>query len=110
MPVEVKGSGRSDLRFHLDAVDWVDKHHPGLILKFGGHAMAAGLTLTEAGVATFTAAFEAVGRLLMLESAGGRGALDSPGIASTGQTGRPTRASLPSRPMRTRRDPATSSG
>lgn len=60
---EVKGSGRSIPGFHLrDAVDWVDKHHPGLILKFGGHAMAAGLTLTEAGVATFTAAFEAVGQ------------------------------------------------
>ena len=41
-----KGSGRSISGIHLrDMLDAVDKTHPGLILKFGGHAMAAGLTI-----------------------------------------------------------------
>ncbi len=43
---ELKGSGRSIPGLHLrDALDLIDKRHPGLILKFGGHAMAAGLSL-----------------------------------------------------------------
>ena len=42
----IKGSGRSIPGFHLrDALDLVSKRHPGLLVKFGGHAMAAGLTL-----------------------------------------------------------------
>ncbi|WP_010101350.1 DHHA1 domain-containing protein, partial [Verminephrobacter aporrectodeae] len=41
-----KGSGRSIVGFHLrDALDLVAKRHPGVLLKFGGHAMAAGCTL-----------------------------------------------------------------
>jgi len=44
----LKGSGRSIAGFHLrDALDLVSKRHPGLLLKFGGHAMAAGCTLAE---------------------------------------------------------------
>jgi single-stranded-DNA-specific exonuclease len=59
----LKGSGRSIPGLHLrDALDAVDRHHPGLILKFGGHAMAAGLTLRREDLATFTAAFEKVAR------------------------------------------------
>jgi single-stranded-DNA-specific exonuclease len=59
----VKGSGRSIAGFHLrDALDLISKREPGLIVKFGGHAMAAGLTLAAADVPRFTAAFEAVGR------------------------------------------------
>jgi len=59
----LKGSGRSIPGFHLrDALDLVSKRHPGLLVKFGGHAMAAGLTLKSADLAQFTAAFEAVGR------------------------------------------------
>ncbi|MBW0447520.1 single-stranded-DNA-specific exonuclease RecJ [bacterium M00.F.Ca.ET.228.01.1.1] len=59
----VKGSGRSIAGFHLrDALDLISKREPGLIVKFGGHAMAAGLTLATADVPRFTAAFEAVGR------------------------------------------------
>ncbi len=59
----LKGSGRSIPGLHLrDALDAVDRHHPGLILKFGGHAMAAGLTLRRENLATFTAAFERVAR------------------------------------------------
>ena len=45
----LKGSGRSIPGFHLrDALDLVAKRHPGLLLRFGGHAMAAGCTLGEA--------------------------------------------------------------
>ncbi|MBB5506219.1 single-stranded-DNA-specific exonuclease RecJ [Paraburkholderia sp. JPY303] len=61
--VLVKGSGRSIPGFHLrDALDLISKREPDLIVKFGGHAMAAGLTLAAADVPRFTAAFEAVGR------------------------------------------------
>ena len=43
---EMKGSGRSIPGFHLrDALDLVAKRHPGVLLKFGGHAMAAGCTI-----------------------------------------------------------------
>ncbi|MGF6856831.1 single-stranded-DNA-specific exonuclease RecJ [Paraburkholderia sp. CI3] len=61
--VLVKGSGRSIAGFHLrDALDLISKREPDLIVKFGGHAMAAGLTIAAADVPRFTAAFEAVGR------------------------------------------------
>ncbi|MGF6975371.1 single-stranded-DNA-specific exonuclease [Paraburkholderia sp. JPY465] len=61
--VLVKGSGRSIPGFHLrDALDLISKREPDLIVKFGGHAMAAGLTIAAADVPRFTAAFEAVGR------------------------------------------------
>ncbi len=44
----LKGSGRSIAGFHLrDALDLMSKRHPGLLLRFGGHAMAAGCTLAE---------------------------------------------------------------
>jgi len=43
----LKGSGRSIAGFHLrDALDLVSKRAPGLLLRFGGHAMAAGCTIT----------------------------------------------------------------
>ena len=59
----LKGSGRSIPGLHLrDALDAVDRHHPGLILKFGGHAAAAGLTLRREDLDRFTAAFETVAR------------------------------------------------
>lgn len=61
--VRIKGSGRSIAGFHLrDALDLVSKHAPGLIEKFGGHAMAAGLTTRADAFDGFAAAFEAVGR------------------------------------------------
>jgi len=45
---ELKGSGRSIPGFHLrDALDLVAKRHPGVLLRFGGHAMAAGCTVNE---------------------------------------------------------------
>jgi single-stranded-DNA-specific exonuclease len=59
----VKGSGRSIAGFHLrDALDLVSKRHPGMLLKFGGHAMAAGLTMATADVKRFGAALEQVAR------------------------------------------------
>lgn len=59
----IKGSGRSIPGFHLrDALDLVSKHAPNLIQKFGGHAMAAGLTLRAEDFTAFQLAFEAVGK------------------------------------------------
>jgi single-stranded-DNA-specific exonuclease len=65
----IKGSGRSIPGFHLrDALDLVSKKVPGLIDKFGGHAMAAGLTLRGDHFTTFAEAFEAVGRSWLTEA------------------------------------------
>jgi single-stranded-DNA-specific exonuclease len=51
---ELKGSGRSIPGFHLrDALDLVAKRHPGVLLRFGGHAMAAGCTIAEEHLDTF---------------------------------------------------------
>ena len=59
----IKGSGRSIPGFHLrDALDLVSKKAPTLIDKFGGHAMAAGLTIRADAFEAFSAAFEAVGQ------------------------------------------------
>jgi len=58
-----KGSGRSIPGFHLrDALDLVSKRCPGMMVKFGGHAMAAGLTVRAERFAEFQEAFEAVGK------------------------------------------------
>jgi len=63
---ELKASGRSILGLHLrDALDLVAKRHPGMLLRFGGHAAAAGLTLNEDRLAEFEAAFEKVCRELL---------------------------------------------
>ena len=65
---EVRGSGRSIPKLHLrDALDLVAKRHPDLILKFGGHAMAAGLTIHRNDVARFQTAFEETVRGLLDE-------------------------------------------
>ena len=63
---ELKGSARSIKGFHIrDALDAVAARHPGLIDKFGGHAMAAGLSLNKSKFAEFSAAFnEEASRLL----------------------------------------------
>jgi single-stranded-DNA-specific exonuclease len=56
----LKGSGRSIPALHLrDALATVDARAPGLLLRFGGHAMAAGLTLEERHLPVFAAAFDA---------------------------------------------------
>lgn len=63
---EVKGSGRSIPSLHLrDALDLISKRHPGLILRFGGHAMAAGLTLRRPDIEAFAKAFDDVARALL---------------------------------------------
>ena len=65
-PGELKGSGRSIPGFHLrDALDLVAKRAPDLLRKFGGHAMAAGLSIAEGDFPRFAEAFEAVARELI---------------------------------------------
>lgn len=60
---ELKGSGRSIPGFHLrDALDLVAKRHPGVLLRFGGHAMAAGCTIAEEHIDTFEQALCDVAR------------------------------------------------
>jgi single-stranded-DNA-specific exonuclease len=62
----LKGSGRSIAGLHLrDALDLVTKRNPNLILKFGGHAMAAGLSIKQEDFFIFQKVFELVVRELM---------------------------------------------
>jgi single-stranded-DNA-specific exonuclease len=59
----LKGSARSVKGMHIrDALEAISTRHPGLIPKFGGHAMAAGLSLEEARFEEFRAAFDAEAR------------------------------------------------
>lgn len=56
---EIKGSARSIPGFHIrDGLDAIAKRHPELLSKFGGHAMAAGLSLKKVDLPAFTAAFD----------------------------------------------------
>jgi len=66
----LKGSGRSIAGLHMrDALERLDTLNPGLIIKFGGHAMAAGLSLEEANFERFRQGFsELVGDWLDAES------------------------------------------
>ncbi len=65
---ELKGSARSIKGFHIrDALDAVACHHPGLITRFGGHAMAAGLSLDKSRLTEFTKAFEAEAARMLSE-------------------------------------------
>jgi single-stranded-DNA-specific exonuclease len=48
-----------------DALDLISKHHPDLISKFGGHSMAAGLTIPESAMRDFENAFEVVARQMI---------------------------------------------
>lgn len=62
-PGELRGSARSIAGFHIrDALAAVDARMPGLIERFGGHAMAAGLSLRRDDYPRFAAAFDAVAR------------------------------------------------
>ena len=61
----LKGSGRSLPDIHLkDTLDLLAANHPDLIIRFGGHAMAAGLTIREADYAEFKGLFDAEVRRL----------------------------------------------
>ncbi len=63
---EIKGSGRSIPALHLrDALDLVSKRHPHLLQKFGGHAMAAGVSIREEHFEEFRSAFEAIVQSLL---------------------------------------------
>ena len=65
---ELRGSCRSITGFHLrDALDLVSKREPGLILKFGGHAMAAGLTIRKSDFEKFDACFQEVASSLLTD-------------------------------------------
>lgn len=83
---ELKGSGRSIAGLHLrDALDLVSKRSPKLIKKFGGHAMAAGLSIDAADFDAFVAAFEQVASELLtpndlLQRIETDGPLDSSGL------------------------------
>lgn len=60
---ELRGSARSIPGFHIrDALAEIDARHPGLVLRFGGHAMAAGLSLRASDFDRFAAAFDTVAR------------------------------------------------
>ncbi|HZP68177.1 MAG TPA: DHH family phosphoesterase [Rudaea sp.] len=60
---EVKASGRSVPGFHLrDALAEIDARRPGLLARFGGHAMAAGMSLRRDGVAELASEFDRVAR------------------------------------------------
>ena len=70
---ELRGSGRSIPGLHLrDCLDLVAKRAPGLVLRFGGHAQAAGLTIGESGLARFAALFERTASELLPEEARSR--------------------------------------
>ncbi len=62
-PGEIRGSGRSIRGFHLrDAIERVATRIPGLVLRFGGHSAAAGLSLQDDGLSRFAECLEDVAR------------------------------------------------
>jgi len=92
----LKGSGRSIAGLHIrDALALVDARHPGMIARFGGHAMAAGLTLPEACFAQFSRAFEDVCREALDEAALER-VLESDGALENGELSLETARALES--------------
>lgn len=65
----LKGSARSIPGFHMrDALDLLAKRHPELLSKFGGHAMAAGMSIEYQHFTAFSAAFDAIVKELLTES------------------------------------------
>jgi single-stranded-DNA-specific exonuclease len=80
----LRGSGRSIDGLHLrDTLDRITKTEPELIERFGGHAMAAGLTLPRRHLAAFTDAFEAATRALADPSLFTRSLLTDGALAAT---------------------------
>lgn len=58
-PDELKGSARSITDLHIrDVLDWIAASHPGLLIKFGGHAMAAGLSIKRVHLQRFGVIFD----------------------------------------------------
>ena len=69
-PTEIKGSARSVSGVHIrDVLAHIDAQHPGLITKFGGHAMAAGMSMPLASYAPFAKAFDKAVSALLSEEA-----------------------------------------
>lgn len=69
-PHDLRGSARSIGGFHIrDALAMIDARHPGLIERFGGHAMAAGLSLKTEDYPRFAEAFDAIAREWLSEEA-----------------------------------------
>ncbi len=67
---QLRGSGRSIPTLHLrDCLDLVTKRAPGLVLRFGGHAQAAGLTILEKDLRRFRALFEETASALLPDAA-----------------------------------------
>lgn len=65
---ELRGSGRSIPGFHLrDALALIDSRYPGLIPKFGGHAMAAGMSLHADRIEDFVKAFDTIAEELLTD-------------------------------------------
>jgi single-stranded-DNA-specific exonuclease len=84
-PATLRGSARSVTGVHIrDVLDAVAARHPGLISRFGGHAMAAGLTLERARLDEFARAFdEEVGR--WTDGRAGADAVETDGELSVGE-------------------------
>jgi single-stranded-DNA-specific exonuclease len=81
---ELRGSGRSIPGLHLrDALDLVSKRHPTLLKRFGGHAAAAGVTISESDFDLFVAAMEAATQS-MLAPADLRRTLETDGVLEAG--------------------------
>lgn len=82
---ELRGSARSVASVHIrDVLEAIDARQPGLIERFGGHAMAAGLTLRLERLASFADAFaEEVGRRLTREQM--QGVLETDGELAAGE-------------------------
>ncbi|MEJ7137191.1 single-stranded-DNA-specific exonuclease RecJ [Amphibiibacter pelophylacis] len=88
----LKGSGRSIAGLHLrDALDWISKQAPDLLVRFGGHAMAAGCTLRAGDFPAFERLFTAVTRAWLTPETLQRTLLTDgplPASAQTAQTAR----------------------
>jgi single-stranded-DNA-specific exonuclease len=90
----LKGSARSISGLHVrDVLALVDARHPGLIERFGGHAMAAGLSLQREHLATFAAAFDGICRDSLSADALDA-VLDSDGELAAGELGLDTALAL----------------
>jgi single-stranded-DNA-specific exonuclease len=90
----LRGSARSIAGIHIrDVLDSIAARHPGLIQRFGGHAMAAGLTLERARLDEFARAFDAeVAR--SLPAASGRDVVETDGELSVAEIALPTAEAL----------------
>ena len=91
----MRGSARSVAGIHIrDVLDGIATRHPGLIEKFGGHAMAAGMSLPEANLEPFRAAFAAHAAAVVIKRLVRRPRPHHPAVAVN--VGTPSSLSFPS--------------